>query len=162
MDSFHTPVPCVRKDLRGERRGFPLGEFVRANREKSNLIGWRQTRTTSPTNQIHFLLVRANKFAKWKTGFKILTICCIYSSQHVNAMVWRRRVNLTRNCISERAKVDVASTVVTTRAARTVKHAARITIAKRRNTNASHATVILWVPRVFSVTETGGVTVSLE
>jgi transposase len=29
---------------------FPLGEFVRANREKRNLIGWRQTLTTSPTN----------------------------------------------------------------------------------------------------------------
>ena len=25
------------------------GDFVRANREKSNLIGWRQTLTTSPT-----------------------------------------------------------------------------------------------------------------
>ena len=47
---------------------FPLGEFVRANREKSNLIGWRQTLTTSPANHIRFLLVRANKFAKWKTG----------------------------------------------------------------------------------------------
>ncbi len=48
--------------------GFPLGEFVRANREKSNLIGWRQTLTTSPANHIRFLLVRANKFTKWKTG----------------------------------------------------------------------------------------------
>ena len=25
------------------KAGFPLGEFVRANREKSNLIGWRQS-----------------------------------------------------------------------------------------------------------------------
>ena len=48
--------------------GFLLGEFVRANREKSNLIGWRQTLTTSPANHIRFLLIRANKFAKWKTG----------------------------------------------------------------------------------------------
>ena len=46
---------------------FPLGEFVRASREKSNLIGWRQTLTTSPANHIRFLLVRAKKFAKWKT-----------------------------------------------------------------------------------------------
>ncbi len=38
-----------------------LGEFVRANREKSNLIGWRQTLTTSPANHIRFLLVRAKK-----------------------------------------------------------------------------------------------------
>ena len=43
---------------------FPLGEFVRANREKSNLIGWRQTLTTSPPNHICFLLVRAKKIAK--------------------------------------------------------------------------------------------------
>ena len=33
------------------------------------MIGWRQTLTTSPANHIRFLLVRANKFAKWKTGF---------------------------------------------------------------------------------------------
>ena len=51
------------------KAGFPLGEFVRANREKSNLIGWRQTLTTSPANHIRFLLVRANKFADWKTSF---------------------------------------------------------------------------------------------
>jgi hypothetical protein len=40
------------------KAGLPLGEFVRANREKSNLIGWRL-----------FLLVRAKKIAKWKTKF---------------------------------------------------------------------------------------------
>ena len=51
---------------------FPLGEFVRANREKSKLIGWRQTLTTSPPNHIRFLLVRAKKFAKWKTGLNKL------------------------------------------------------------------------------------------
>ncbi len=45
------------------KAGFPLGEFFRANRERSNLIGWRQTLTTSPANHIRFLLVRANKFA---------------------------------------------------------------------------------------------------
>ncbi len=50
------------------KAGFPLGEFVRANRERSNLIGWRQTLTSSPANHVRFLLVRANKFAKWKTG----------------------------------------------------------------------------------------------
>ena len=48
---------------------FSLGKFVRANREKSNLMGWRQTLTTSPPNHIRFLLVRAKKIAKWKTGF---------------------------------------------------------------------------------------------
>ncbi len=52
------------------KAGFPLGEFVRANREKSNLIGWRQTLTTSTANHMHVLLVRANKFAKWKTDFR--------------------------------------------------------------------------------------------
>jgi hypothetical protein len=35
------------------------GEINRANREKSDLIGWRQTLTTSPTNHIHSLLVGA-------------------------------------------------------------------------------------------------------
>ena len=39
------------------KTGFPLGEFVHANREKSNLIGWRQTLTSSPANYIRFLLV---------------------------------------------------------------------------------------------------------
>jgi hypothetical protein len=38
------------------------------NRERSNLIGWQQTLTTSPANHIRFVLVRANKFAKWKTS----------------------------------------------------------------------------------------------
>ena len=58
---------------RGHRQGqayFPLGEFVRANREKSNLIGWRQTLTTSPPNHIRFLLVHAKEITKWKTGFR--------------------------------------------------------------------------------------------
>ena len=50
------------------KSGFPLDDFVRANREKSNLIGWRQTLTSSSANHIRFLHVRANKFAKWKTG----------------------------------------------------------------------------------------------
>ncbi len=40
---------------------FPLGEFIRANRERSNLIGWQQTLTTSLPNHIRFLLVRAKK-----------------------------------------------------------------------------------------------------
>ena len=47
---------------------FPLSEFVRANREKSNLIGWRQTLTTTPPNHIRLLLFHAKKIAKWKTG----------------------------------------------------------------------------------------------
>ena len=58
--------PAVSRTL--SKAGFPLGEFVRANREKSNLSGWRRKLTTSPANHIRFLLVRANKFAKWKTG----------------------------------------------------------------------------------------------
>ncbi len=38
-------------------------EFVRANREKSNLIGWRQTLTTSPPNHIvRFFLVPREKY----------------------------------------------------------------------------------------------------
>ena len=64
-------MPGARANLLPEA-GFPLGEFVRANRKKSNLIGWRQTLTSSPANHIRFLLVRANKFAKWKTGLKQL------------------------------------------------------------------------------------------
>ena len=45
-----------------KRRVFSLDEFVRANREKSNLIGWRQTLTT-PIH-IRFLLVRAKRIAQ--------------------------------------------------------------------------------------------------
>ncbi len=37
---------------------FPLGEFVHANREKSNLIGWRQTLTTSPPTFAFCLFAR--------------------------------------------------------------------------------------------------------
>ena len=40
---------------------FPPGGFVRADTEQSNLIGWRQTLTTSPANHIRFLLVRAGE-----------------------------------------------------------------------------------------------------
>jgi hypothetical protein len=53
---------------------FPLGKLVRANRKKSDLIGWRQTLTTSPTNHIHVFLVRAKKVAEWKAGFKGLEL----------------------------------------------------------------------------------------
>jgi hypothetical protein len=45
---------------------FPPGECVCANREKSNLIGWRQILTPSPPNHIHFLLVRTNKLSGGK------------------------------------------------------------------------------------------------
>jgi hypothetical protein len=48
--------------------------LVRANRKKSDLIGWRQTLTTSPTNHIHVFLVRAKKVAEWKAGFKGLEL----------------------------------------------------------------------------------------
>ena len=66
--AFHLRMRLYSCCLRSTKAGFPLGEFVRANREKSNLIGWRQTLTSSPANHIRFLLVRANKFTKWKTG----------------------------------------------------------------------------------------------
>ena len=69
------------------KAGFPLGEFVRANREKSNLVGWRQTLTTSPANHIRFLLVRANKFAKWKTGFNYVNRSFSVSSLEVEISV---------------------------------------------------------------------------
>ena len=41
-----------------------MGEFVRAQREKNNLIGWRQTLTTSPPNHIRFSLVHAKKIVE--------------------------------------------------------------------------------------------------
>ena len=66
---------------------FPLGEFVHANREKSNLIGWRQTLTTSPPNHICFLLVRAKKIAKWKTGLMTVLI-----HQHAYNFIFQIRV----------------------------------------------------------------------
>jgi hypothetical protein len=54
---------------------FPLGEIFRANREKSKLIGWRQTLTSSPVsppNHIRVLLIfRAKKNAWWKVGFSL-------------------------------------------------------------------------------------------
>ncbi len=40
----------------------------RENREKSNLIGMRQTLTTSPPNHIRFLLVRAQKNHQVENG----------------------------------------------------------------------------------------------
>ncbi len=71
------------------KAGFPLGEFVRANREKSNLIGWRQTLTSSPANHIRFLLVRANKFAKWKTGLKpIFHLANLFAKQAKGEYDW--------------------------------------------------------------------------
>ena len=51
---------------------FHLANLFARTEKKSNLIGWRQTLTTSPANHIRFLLVRANKFAKWKTGLMVL------------------------------------------------------------------------------------------
>jgi hypothetical protein len=61
---------------------FPLGGFVRANREKSNLIGWRQTLTTSPFNHICFSLVRAKNIAKWKTSLNLYLIYLSYETFH--------------------------------------------------------------------------------
>ncbi len=59
-------MPVTKRSLRpctqsgGLKAGFPLGEFVRANRKKKRL-DWLVTNTDD---------IRANKFAKWKTGFK--------------------------------------------------------------------------------------------
>ena len=47
---------------------FHLANLFARTEKKSNFTGWRQTLTSSPANYISFLLVRANKFAKWKTG----------------------------------------------------------------------------------------------
>ena len=48
---------------------------LRANREKSNLIGWRHTLTTSLANHIRFL--------KWKTGVSVVRA----SAFHNNAVI---------------------------------------------------------------------------
>ena len=40
---------------------FPFGEFIRANSEKSNVIGWQQTLTPPSPNHIRVLLIRAKK-----------------------------------------------------------------------------------------------------
>ena len=55
-------MQCLVKAEVRSKAGFPLGEFVRANRERSNLIGWRQTLTTSPANHIRFLLETCSEF----------------------------------------------------------------------------------------------------
>ena len=50
---------------------FPLGEFVHANSEKSNLpIGWRQTLTPLPANHIRFLLARAKNSPSGKRALQ--------------------------------------------------------------------------------------------
>jgi hypothetical protein len=40
---------------------FSTGRICSREQRKSNLIGWRETLTTSPPNHIHFYLVRAKK-----------------------------------------------------------------------------------------------------
>ena len=45
-------------------------KYFCANSEKTDLIGWLQTLTTSPPNHIRFLLVRVKKISKWKLGLK--------------------------------------------------------------------------------------------
>jgi hypothetical protein len=45
---------------------------------KSNLIGWRQTLTTSPANHIHFLLIRAKK-RQVKDGVCSIKYCIKYN-----------------------------------------------------------------------------------
>ncbi len=64
------PYKYIQHIIRAKIIDKTPGEFARANRERSKLTGWRQTLKTSPANHIRFLLVRANKFAKWKTGLR--------------------------------------------------------------------------------------------
>ena len=45
------------------KAAFPLGEFVRANKQKVNVIGWWCRLCLSLANQVAFFSVRANKFA---------------------------------------------------------------------------------------------------
>ncbi len=59
------------------KAGFPLGEFVRANKQKANMIGWWCRQCLSPANQVAFFSVRANKFAKWKTSLTYSIYCPI-------------------------------------------------------------------------------------
>ena len=68
------------------KAGFPLGEFVRANRQKANVIGWWCRQCLSPANQIAFFSVRANKFTKWKTGF-IATTLTQWSTSSLNFLL---------------------------------------------------------------------------
>ena len=54
------------------KAGFPLGEFnLFARTEKSKLIGWRKTLTTSPPKHIRFLLVGAKKSPSGKRALRI-------------------------------------------------------------------------------------------
>ena len=61
--AYRGPEISTELNTKKMKACFPLGEFVRANRVKSDLIGWRQTLTTSSTNHIHFLLVPSGKRA---------------------------------------------------------------------------------------------------
>ena len=49
------------KTLASQPFGQTRTKVVRANGERSNLIGWRQTLTSPPANYIRVLLVRAKK-----------------------------------------------------------------------------------------------------
>jgi hypothetical protein len=61
-NTFNVQLLWVVKHCLTKRKAcLPLGKFFRANREKRNLIGWRHALTSSPTNHIHLLLVRAKK-----------------------------------------------------------------------------------------------------
>ena len=48
---------------------FSTWRFLPREQAKTNVIGWRCRQCLSPANQVAFFSVRANKFAKWKTGF---------------------------------------------------------------------------------------------
>jgi hypothetical protein len=62
-------IPKKRKKVRKVYRKAcfpPHGKFIRASREKSNVIGWRHILTTSPANHVRVFLVGAKKI--WPSG----------------------------------------------------------------------------------------------
>jgi hypothetical protein len=55
-----TPLYCTPP----LKRVFHQANLYSREQKESNLIGWRQTLTTSSANHIHLSLVREKKFAK--------------------------------------------------------------------------------------------------
>ena len=82
-------------DVTGQSAGistyprFPLGDFFRANKQKANVIGWWCRQCLSPANQVAFFSVRANKFAKWKTG-STYVLSTIFFACRIVATKWRK------------------------------------------------------------------------
>ncbi len=57
------------RGMRLSKAGFPLGEFVRTNREKKQLVDCLATNTDDITTQSHSIFACSReKFLKWKTG----------------------------------------------------------------------------------------------